>query len=382
MTQTLAIFYDAYRELNAKKLFWIVLAISCIVVAAFGAVGISDKGITILWWEFPSGLNLTQFISPALFYKIMFANLGVKIWLTWIAAILALVSTASMIPDFISSGSIELALSKPIGRLRLFITKYLAGLLFVTLQVLVFTCAAFLVIGIRGKAWEPGLFWAVPLTVLCFSYVFCVCALLGLVTRSTIASLLLTLLLWFGVFGVHTTESTLLLFKIQKEMQVEKGKSEVARLEAEKKEFEAAPPEETPGDAATPSKPAEWPKQAELDRWQRDTAEVESSSKSVRKWHRLFYSGMTLLPKTSETIEVLERKLISDADLKDLRDKDDREGPGGFPGERIHVSGAKVQARLQDTLRSRSTAWVIGTSVAFEGVMLMIAGWIFCRRDF
>ena len=32
MTQTLALLLDAYRELNAKKLFWVVLAISLIVV--------------------------------------------------------------------------------------------------------------------------------------------------------------------------------------------------------------------------------------------------------------------------------------------------------------------------------------------------------------
>ena len=33
MTQTLAIFYDAYRCLNAKKMFWIVLGLSLLVVA-------------------------------------------------------------------------------------------------------------------------------------------------------------------------------------------------------------------------------------------------------------------------------------------------------------------------------------------------------------
>lgn len=375
MLQTLAIFKDAYRELNAKKLFWIVLGISALVVAAFGAVGLNEKGLTVLWWEFPSVFN-SRLFPPAMFYKLMFANLGVKIWLTWIAAILALVSVASMVPDFISSGSIELALSKPMGRARLFVTKYLAGLLFVTMQVLVFTGAAYLVIGIRGKAWEEGLFWAVPLTVLCFSYIYSVCVLFGLLTRSTIASLLLTLLVWFAFFGLHTTENTLLYFKTRKDMQVEKGSSMVAEIEQEKKEFEANPKVGDDG------KPEAWGGAERLAEAVRRRDDAQRSARSVGTWHFGFHAAMTALPKTSETIEILERKLISDADLKELRDRDESGPPPSFGNEEIRVSEKKVQERLQDTLRSRSVTWVVGTSLGFELVLLGIATWVFSRREF
>jgi ABC-type transport system involved in multi-copper enzyme maturation permease subunit len=380
MMQTLAIFKDAYRELNAKKLFWIVLAISGLVVAAFAAVGLNEKGLTVLWWEFPSFFN-SQLFAPALFYKIMFANLGVKIWLTWIAAILALVSVASMFPDFISSGSIELSLSKPLGRARLFVTKYLAGLLFVTLQVLVFTTAAYLVIGIRGKAWEEGLFWAVPLTVLCFSYIYALCVLLGLITRSTIASLLLTLLVWFAVFGVHTTENTLLYFKVRRDMQAEKAAANVAEIEAQRTAFEAKKPTAEPA-AGEDASVATWTGGERLEEAKRQQESAEQSRKSIGRWHGAFFAAMTVLPKTSETIEILERKLVSDADLEELRERDDRSPPPPFPGEEIRIPEKKVQERLQNTLRSRSVAWVIGTSLAFEAFVLLIAGWIFCRREF
>jgi ABC-type transport system involved in cytochrome c biogenesis permease component len=318
-----------------------------------------------------------RLFEPAIFYKLMFANLGVKIWLTWIAAILALVSVASMFPDFISSGSIELSLSKPLGRARLFITKYLAGLLFVTLQVLVFTIAAYLVIGLRGKAWEEGLFWAVPLTVLCFSYIYAVCVLLGLLTRSTIASLLLTLILWFAIFGVHTTENTLLYFKVRRDLQAEKAAADVADIEAQRTAFEAKPKTDQ-SDAETTST---WTGADRLEQAKLRQAEAERSKKSISRWHGIFFATMTALPKTSETIEVLERRLVSDADLEDLRERDDRTPPP-FPGEEIRVPEKRVQERLQDTLRSRSVAWVIGTSLAFEAFVLLIAGWIFCRREF
>src|SRR5258705_12779130 len=87
---------------------------------------------------------------------------------------------ASIFPDFTAGGSVDLYLSRPISRLRLFLTKYATGLLFVALQVAVFASACFLVIGIRGGAWEPRIFLSIPLVVLVFSLLFCICVLLGL----------------------------------------------------------------------------------------------------------------------------------------------------------------------------------------------------------
>src|SRR5690606_37103305 len=141
-------------------MFWITLAISALVVLAFAALGIGERGVTFLWMEFDSDLFSAQRIEPRLFYKWAFVNVGVPIWLTWAAAILALISTASIFPDFVSRGSVEALLSKPIGRLRLYLTKYFTGLLFVAAQVVVFTVASFLVIAIRGKSLEWGLFLA------------------------------------------------------------------------------------------------------------------------------------------------------------------------------------------------------------------------------
>ena len=114
--------------------------------------------------------------------------------MSWLASILALISTASIVPDMVTGGSIDILLSKPIGRTRLFLTRYFTGLLFVTVQVAVFTIASIVVVGIRGGSWEPWFLLAIPLVVIFFSYLFCICALVGLLTRSTIVALLVTML--------------------------------------------------------------------------------------------------------------------------------------------------------------------------------------------
>ena len=213
MNQTAAIFLDAYRRLNANKLFWLTLAISGLVVIAFACVGINDQGIKLLFWQFDNSSFNSKVLPPADFYKLMFVSGGIGFWLSWLATILALISTAGVFPDLISNGAIDLFVCRPLSRLRLFATEYAAGLLFVTLQVSVFTLASFLVIGVRGGAWDPGLFVAVPVMVCFFSYLFAVCVLLGILTRSTVAALLLTLLFWFLIYAVGAAEQSLLMIQ-------------------------------------------------------------------------------------------------------------------------------------------------------------------------
>jgi hypothetical protein len=108
MTQTLAIFLDAYRDLNSRKLFWLAMVISVLVVAIVGALGIDDTGVSALGFHFNSKFVNTQFFPRDLFYKLIFQNLGINIWLTWLAAILALISTASIVPELIANGSIDM----------------------------------------------------------------------------------------------------------------------------------------------------------------------------------------------------------------------------------------------------------------------------------
>lgn len=393
LTQTLAIFTDAYRELNARKLFWITLGLSGLVVAVCACLGVNARGLTFLAWEIPTppGFDSTT-TPPAVFYKLLFTSLGIGIWLTWAAMILALVSTASIFPEFVSGGSIELTLSKPIGRLRLFITKYIAGLLFVALQVGLFSTACFFLIGLRGQSWEPRVFLAIPIVVAVFSYLFSIMALLGIVTRSTIASLLVTLLIWLGLFLINTADSVTVMARERAAMQVEFRGRTVERLErrvdrlertARVRLEEQARIEGTEVGPLTPEAlEAESPElvtvRAELERARRDMQDAERSRRTAQRWAQGAAIVKTVLPKTAETGGLLERSLLSKEDLERMqRNRGDNDFEEGFG-----VDQQELGSRVQDAFRSRPTWWVVGTSLGFEVVILGIAGFIFCRRDF
>lgn len=394
LTQTMAMLVDAYRELNSKKMFWISLILSGLVVAAIACVGINDNGLTILWWTISLSVLNTSFLSPASFYKFVFIQFGFNFWLAWIASILALISTASIIPDLVAGGSIELSLSKPIARVRLFLTKYATALLFTGLQVAVFTVASFLVIGVRGGSWEWSIFLAIPLVLLFFSFIYCVCALLGLVTRSTIAALLLSVLFWFFLFLLNTSERTVLLFKLNAEDRIATTQREIDNLPeliSRSKDriavFSTAREGETDAEKSRreANKATEEAKLAGHEMRgttrQQNLTEYKSSFDTLNKWHTMLFGIKSVFPKTAETMGLLERQLTSLnefqklAEAQDERDDERPRGRGNEPSPR-------VARKVEEVLRSRSVFWVVGTSVLFEALVLAICCAIFARRDF
>ncbi len=411
MTQTLALLHDAYRELNAKRLFWFTLFLSGLVVAVFAIIGNNDRGLTVLTWTLEIPFLSTTIIPAEEFHKLFFVNLGLGIWLTWIAMILALVSTAGIFPDFLAGGAIELTLSKPIGRLRLFLTKYVAALLFVGLQVGIFTFASFLVIGFRGGGWIPAIFLAVPIVVLVFSYLFSICVLIGTLWRSTIAALMLTLLAWGLIVMVNNGELVLLMIKTG---MVERDAMQVERIDNLRKSIadtESKPANSDESPHSTSERPKEggllaglkWAanqaqqgasndaarlkeQQDRLARLEKRLEEMRSTSSKLQWWHRLMFGFKTALPKTAETTALMERYILDLGKLNQLRASPDADNPNsmnaGAQEDDPGVDDSVVGDRVQQILHARAEWWVIGTSLAFELVILSLAARMFCRRDF
>lgn len=429
MRQTWAIFVDAYRELNSKKLFWVVLATSLAVVVALALPKNNSKGIEIFGATADFPLLASTAVSAKGFYSFLFSWIGINLWLAWGATILALISTASIIPDMISSGSIELTLSRPISRLRLFLTKYATGLMFVGLQAAVFAIGAIFVIGIRAGSWEWRPLLAIPLMVAFFSYLFCICVLVGLITRSTLMALLATVVIWLGLWALGTVEGVFLDQKLQRQREVDRidgqlsqVRSTIAAIDDQLKTLPAPEPAETtpaePEDTLTtpeeisaksaPESSAGPPDrrrgrrsmgnlirsgqamldaakgvadpeslkrnrsnlQRQLDTLEREAPAVRESFESTAKWHRRFFWAMAILPKTGETKALFQRFVV---------DAQDQEGFLKMINEMANDPGA---SQAEDEKRKRSLGWVLGTSLGFEIVILGFACWIFCRRDF
>ncbi len=200
-----ALIVDSFRESLDRKIFWVLIAITLIIVAVLASVSFGENHVSFLLglWEVesdhysPASDDGRSHIIGLAVYMLTFALLG------WAGVILMIIATAGMVPRMMEHGAIDVLLSKPISRPRLFLLKYLAGLVFVFLQATIFVTLVFLVMGLRWGVWVPGYLLSIPLLVVLFSYIYCVSVLVAVKTRSTPAAILLSLAAWF-VFASPT----------------------------------------------------------------------------------------------------------------------------------------------------------------------------------
>ena len=339
LMQTWALFVAAYRELNARKLFWVALALNAVVVGAVAAVGIDETGISVLGYELGiPGVNTRIFPDGAL-YKLIIASVGVGFWLAWLSTILALLTTSSIFPD-LATGGVDVLLSKPIGRARLVLTRFATGLLFTALQVSVFAVLAFLVLGIRGGVWELGIFVVVPLMVVFFSYLFAVQAVVGLVTRSPIASVIVSLLFWIFIFLVHSGEQFTLVGRTFSRLEIAGIERKIESLQTEEAKSGLV---------------------ARLE-------EQRSDDANWRLAHGIFFAVKTVVPKTTETAGLVSRALAVTADIgsEDVEEEaeESRRQRGLFRSQ--FVRPEKLGEAIEEEMARRPVSWIVGTSLAFE----------------
>ncbi len=193
-----ALVVDSFRESLDRKIFWVLIAITLVIAAAMISVGIESDRINFFFgmWDFEtdhlnplSDLGRSRIVGTVV-YVLMDLFLG------WVGIILMVIATAGVFPRLMEHGAIDVLLSKPMSRYRLFVYKYLATMVFVLLQAALFVGVTFLVMGLRWGVWVPGYLLSIPLLVLLFSYVYCVSVLVAVKTRSTVAAILLSIGAW------------------------------------------------------------------------------------------------------------------------------------------------------------------------------------------
>ncbi|MDP7008273.1 MAG: hypothetical protein QGI78_01735 [Phycisphaerales bacterium] len=373
-----ALLIDAYRQLSAAKLFWLTLGLSALVVLLFGSIGFNEQGVSLFYGIYDIESEYITSGSPWArgLYLGIYSNFLITIWLAWIATILALISTCSIFPDFVSEGSIDLSLSKPISRTRFFLLKYLVSLLFVLLQVTLFCVGIFLCVGLRIGEWNPMIFVAIPIVTIFYSYLFSITVLTGLVTKSGIAALLVTGVFWMMLFSVAASEGVLISIVTNQEVQVERYQESIATQQEELDAIIETSPEDFRIEA----------RQNRIDEMTADTTETIEFLGTIKAWQKPVSWVLTVLPKTSQTINLLDRWLSSKdgfdfaaimrGDMSQLEEVEEIN-----PTTRRAVE-REANKRVHEAYKDRSLWYVLGTSLIFEGFVLGLATLIFCRKDF
>lgn len=216
---------DTFRQAMASKAFWICIGFSALTIAF--CLSLSIEGGDNLR---PEGDYLYHprtgepLVGPAkdlgqihLFFGAMKVNLArdrqsavqfLEVILgSWMAGsvglLILLMWTAGFIPEFLQPANASVAFAKPTPRWLYLLGKYIGVVAFVALQSAIFFFGTWLALGIRTNVWLPGYLAGVPLLVVQFATLFSVSVLLGVYTRSAMASALGSVLFWMLCLGVN-----------------------------------------------------------------------------------------------------------------------------------------------------------------------------------
>ena len=127
-----------------------------------------------------------------------------------IGLLVAILVTASIIPQTFEPGSLHLLLSKPISRSLLYLTKFAGGCAFILVSSAYLFLGLWMIFGTRLGIWEHRLLWCIPLYTFVFAVYYSVAALAGLIWRNTIVSIAVVILFWATCFCVGISKDSML----------------------------------------------------------------------------------------------------------------------------------------------------------------------------
>lgn len=330
---------DSFRMLRSQMLFWIVLLLSGIVALAYASVGVDEDGISaafgLLKWE-NELVRSSDLQTAKQFYLLIFTSFIAPYWLNLIAIVLGLISCASIFPEFVKKGSIDLFLSKPPSRLALFVGKYLGSLLFVFLQVFLFTLIVFFSFGFRFDDWNFTVFWAVPVVVLIFSLIYCVHVFVSVWSGSLVFGLLSAFFVWgMAVLSEWTEDLAYKIVYVLPRMGLEVSLQ---------------------GGGVTEGEPR------------------DSMGETAEMIYRFTNMVRTPLPKTRVAANQLNR--LVKVDGEDLTGKE----LGGLLFGMIPQD--EEEAVFKDYQKRHPIVRDVATSLCFELFFVGLAVWVFSRRDY
>lgn len=209
-----ALALDALYQVVDNSVFRILVALTALPVLASFLIGFHEDGISLLfgWKKWDYDAVLGAFPTPGGLPRIEDAQ-GVVIEgfvaliLDYLAGALGVLfciaATAFFVPRMIEKGAADVLFSKPVTRWVLYLSRYFAGLLFIailaTLMVSGMYLGLLLVSGYNG----PGILVGALTLTYFFGLIHAVSMVIGVVTRSTVAAILLSIVFFFTNGCIH-----------------------------------------------------------------------------------------------------------------------------------------------------------------------------------
>lgn len=121
---------------------------------------------------------------------------GFSVFLFIISTFLAIFATAHLVPRMQEKGTVDLYLSRPVGRVRLLLSRYVAGLILAATNVIYLIGSTWLIVAWKTHVFNPRFLLGGAIIFLMIAVLLALAFLVGVVTSSTAVSIMSS----FGIF--------------------------------------------------------------------------------------------------------------------------------------------------------------------------------------
>ncbi len=118
-------------------------------------------------------------------------------FINFAAIVLSVFATASILPNTMEKGSIDLLLSKPVSRNEIFFGKFLGSMLIVLVNIAYYIVGMWLIFGIRTGFWNPGFLGVILTITYTFFVLYGPMMLIGVTSRSSALTIILLYVFYF-----------------------------------------------------------------------------------------------------------------------------------------------------------------------------------------
>lgn len=209
-----ALIQDAIYQVLDNKVFRILMFVVLLMVGLTFAIGFREDEVVLLW-----GVK-SYFYEDFLEYMgFMFGDLGSVasqrdvisfvqvLFIDYLAGtvgiFICVAATVFFVPRMLEKGAADPLFSKPVSRWSLLLARYVSGLVFIAFLSTALIGGMHLGLMLNSGYSDPTFLWSIPTMVYLFALVSAFSTLFGVLTRSTVATLLLTLMAWGFTSIVH-----------------------------------------------------------------------------------------------------------------------------------------------------------------------------------
>ncbi|MBV8780961.1 MAG: hypothetical protein JO353_06145, partial [Phycisphaerae bacterium] len=183
---------------------------------------------------------------------------------------------------------------------------------------------------------------------------------------------------------VHYTEHGLLNLSVTRQIEQQDADQQIAHYQADIADLKSQGAQERSSDSTRPSTFADSSlrvDEASLAHSEQVRGEITDS---FATWHRVAYVVDTPLPKTTQTYELIQRIIGERMRLHPRHDRPEEEPADPRRQRFFHEMqlARRAEQQTQQIESTRSSAYIVGTSLVFEAVITAWAAWLFWRRDF